>query len=160
VGCSYYAIGGIGLKLDLDAIELPSATVESCDHPERIGHKFCPSCGKKVEQIAKTYDDLPAFLDDWFEDAVRAYPHFIWERLDHEAGREYFLGYGATISSYRVQNKSFLEEDMPSFADIRATLYEIVAIVTKSIEDRVGTAPDDYFDFSSFGLHVIQRISC
>lgn len=55
MGATIMAFGVIGVLASKD--DLPLLTRESCEHPERVGQRFCPECGKEAKTIRET-DDL------------------------------------------------------------------------------------------------------
>lgn len=163
VGTSYYAIAGIGYKVDLDQVDLQQVIVHSCDHPERVGNKFCPKCGKQVYERVQDSRDLHWQMREAFEEAATEHK-YEWHQIEYEKP-VFFLGYGKCVGGYgdsRVVKQTQTDEQ------VKAVIEQIVATAKKKFEegfaedeDMAGDIPDlqDGINPDTFGLHVAMYAS-
>lgn len=59
---------GIGITLNTKALKGATKTKNSCEHPERLGNKFCPVCGKTVTSHQVEDNQRWAEMDEYLSD--------------------------------------------------------------------------------------------
>jgi hypothetical protein len=160
MGVSVYAIGGFGYKVDLTGLEAEPTEVPSCEHAERIGAKFCPVCGKKVEMLDKYEDyDLAAAVRDAM-DGLRLPQGYIWRKVGYEQP-VYFVGWGSSLSAYGSRN-SYSKSEWPSEAEIKQEVASIFKLCVDAVND--DDEADDveipnFIEEDDFGFHLFMTYS-
>ena len=143
MGVSYYAVSIVGVKIDFSKLKGDIILVQSCEHPERTGNKFCPICGKKVEVRKEYKEDLA----DEIEEVLQSYNlpkgykfHFVDDRI-------YLLGWGTVHGSYSDDFNFTHPANIPSMDEIKNTLQDIAPAVQAQVNDS-----PSILDNTNFGL--------
>ena len=138
---SYYGHTVIGVAFQMpDHLEIEKV-IPSCPHPERIGNVYCPTCGTKVAD-RKTVDltDTEEIREDFRGKLPRNYL-IVGDSYERDA--TFYIGYGASLSSYRDNKESL---DLPDPDKVKR--------VIKKFMQEYGLS--DVYDESTFGLHCIM----
>lgn len=172
------AYGGIGFLIRMNEdLVWPSATRESCEHPERVGTKFCPICGVKVETFDEEQGARGDFVDAF--DDTKPDRRFMAETVFHdESNRTYsygsnrdkkpdppgndlvFIGFGKSVSG-SAQKVSTTLAPIPSEEELKAVLRDWEQEAhAKLVKDGL-LPPTSIFDAPTdrYGLHVISYYS-
>jgi hypothetical protein len=134
---------GIGVRLNSVAMRTGKMTVDSCNHPEREGNKFCPTCGKLV--TSREVDDSSRWelMDDFLQDLndQGGLPDgFIYQR-DNYSGRDgfNFLGWGNIVGKDNepevVDTSDLPDMDMVGKMGVLDTIKEILVDYPEAYED-------------------------
>jgi len=160
------AYGGIGILLWMNDMKWPTTSKESCEHPERVGQKFCPTCGTKVETIVEETDTREYFVDAFqatspdkglFLAETVYYEERGWkanpaEPLNHCV----FIGYGRAAGGYG--EKVFKSIPAPT-SDVMEALQTWEKAAYDWLKAKGHEPPDSIFDVGDFGLHIINYVS-
>ncbi len=125
----------IGVSVDLDLLEEKfTVTIPSCEHAERLGNKFCPVCGTRVEDET----DFDAY--DVLDEIVESLPDGFLA-TDENDQTEVVIGYGVTADD--AGTVAFLP-----LPDVMAT-----ANALKEVLEPIGLWDDE-----RFGLYAVRQV--
>lgn len=140
MGTRPVAIAGIGMVLNIEALEGETYAVSSCQHEERRGQNFCPICGVKVStRQAQDRERLGEFSEFFHE-------HMTLPEGWVEDWGEYsgvFIGWGMTVDDIGEIEFSPLG-DVPPAHSILVKIKEILVDWPEVIDE------------SKFGFHLLQ----
>lgn len=142
MGTSYTAVAGIGILIDPKLLRGEAIPVYSCEHAERLGRKFCPTCGKEVKTYHQPGHGDGELTEELFEMDRNTHPGLTLTHIDFH-GNVWFLGVGAEAvydehEMLALPDLNDLDERISKFLDNLKTVDDPSKIVV----------PD------SFGLHV------
>jgi hypothetical protein len=134
MGIYYSAMALIGYKIGLSKFN-ETKEIPSCEHNAENA-KFCPTCGKKVENLKRTYviDEFNDFYEEILENIKDK--QIIW---DFDYNNDYvYIGYGVRCSD---EESKYIE--LPSdIESVKQKLHDILKPMEK------------YLTFDKFGLWV------
>lgn len=143
MGLDYSAVTVIGVSFSMPDRLIQTVTQDSCEHPEREGHAFCPVCGTKVTTKTRTY------YDDIFEatEAIeKALPKgYILQSIEEET--EYLIGFGMSVD--RHDQSLHQHAALPDREEIEDTIQRV--LVKAGIEEVLD-------EKAAFGLHCVMDI--
>ncbi|UTU10240.1 hypothetical protein CcrRB23_gp378 [Caulobacter phage RB23] len=138
----YSPIAGIGILLDLGKLKTPGADEHSCAHPERLGKKFCPTCGAKVWCRPGTNSDR--VFDVTIELESMSLPeHMVLGFYDYD-NDIWFLGFGVSFD----RDEAVGPLPLPNLKALDDSIQAILSRLTKIDDPSVIVVPD------SFGFHA------
>lgn len=135
----YVANVVLGLRFTIGEAVVARRVVDSCEHEERIGRRFCSECGVRVWQRTEWDEDAEDRLVSKIGKALPT--NYVLLRED-DGDHAYFLGYGFS-HGHRNCGSGFLPADDPN-----SILFKIEDILTK-----VGISQANLDDVQ-FGLHA------
>jgi ribosomal protein L33 len=154
MSCSYTAFAGIGIVIRAGEIDFGTVEKPSCKHPERLGLKFCPECGKKVETKDKPAVKPKAFLET-LEGLTSLSTSDLYEG-EEQTG--FFIGYYESMRSDNGEYEVIPISEVPTLDELKVTIH---ADLTKAIakmnlpEDTIEQIFDPETDVGFVvGLHV------
>lgn len=167
------AYGGIGFLIWMnDDMTWPTVARESCEHAERIGAKFCPVCGVKVESIVEEQGAREGYVE-FFQKTNPDETRFLCETVYHDTnfdGWSYrhpnepqppsndgvFIGFGTSAGSGDTAFTSLAE--VPSAEDIREIIRNWETAAFQAMREAGFQPPNSLFSTPrvTFGLHVIS----
>jgi hypothetical protein len=134
------AIAGIGMVLNLTALEGETYAVSSCQHEERRGQKFCPVCGQLVQTFQRTDTERRNDFNDFFHEEMSLPTGWVEDWGEYSG---VFIGWGLTVNQIGDTEFSPLG-DMPSPHSILLKIKEIFVDWPEVIDE------------TKFGFHLLQ----
>lgn len=143
-------VTGYGVILDLGRFASKPVKVPSCDHPERIGQRFCPTCGKKVGESTTRPFGLDSEISEIFYELDLGMPDgYIVNKVEYEVNK-WFIGFGEVAD---VNEAPLIEfHGVPTKEDLQSVLAGVLSIIKTNVADN--EVPDDLFTSLKVGFYA------
>lgn len=148
MGVEYSPFAGVGIILDLEKLNKEGSVAHSCEHPERRGQRFCPTCGVEVKTYTTSDDSARFAVEEQFEGM--SLPHdFICTQYDRNA-YTWFLGFGSHVD----RNEALGPFVLPDLARLDLLICEVLDKVAAEVGIVNRDDLDDLVVPESFGFHI------